>query len=215
MNYKTNKKIDLQKIKPLLHIILLLLIGLYVYAGSLHNEFLWDDHTYMVTNPNIKDFSLLPRLFTTNMASTYVQDSRYYRPLQMFTYMMDYSLWKLNPQGYHITNILLHLLVSLTLYCFVSLLSGKRSLAFFTSLVFVIHPIHISAVDFIAGRASSLSSLFILLSMIFYIKCVDEKNRTKNYILLIAAYILALLSKEISLILPFLLVLYHFTFYCA
>ncbi|NQT90058.1 MAG: tetratricopeptide repeat protein [Candidatus Omnitrophica bacterium] len=201
-----------EKILPL-HIILIILIGLVVYANSLNNGFVWDDYSLVVDNAYIRDVSSLPKAFTECIGAGYRrsypgQAWAFYRPLQTSTYMLNYYISGLKPFTYHLTNILLHILVALGLYWFVGLLSKDRLLALLAALFFVIHPIHTEAVDYVSGRADSLALLFMLLAFIFYIK----QANLKNYLILLPAYALALASKENSLILLPLLLLYHYVY---
>jgi hypothetical protein len=126
--------------------------------------------------------------------------------------MIDYSLWGLNVKGYHFINILLHILAALCIYWLISNLCHIRLLAFITGLLYLAHPIHSEAVSYIAGRADPLSAVFILLSFIFYVKQIRSHKAISLWIAMLFCYLCALLSKEHSLILPLLLLLYHYVF---
>ncbi|MGD9015558.1 MAG: tetratricopeptide repeat protein, partial [Candidatus Omnitrophota bacterium] len=134
-----------------------------------------------------------------------------YRPLQMLSCMLDYSLWKLDVRGYHLSNILLHILATLSIYWLVNILYNDRFISLVTSSLFIVHPIHTEAISYISGRSDPLSLLFMLLCFVFYIKGVNV-NKARFYILSLFSYALALLSRENSLILPILLLLYHYSF---
>ncbi len=125
--------------------------------------------------------------------------------------MLDYSLWKLNVQGYHLTNILLHILVALAIFWLINVLYDDWLLSLFTSLLFIVHPIHIEAVTYISGRADPLATIFILLCFIFYLKSLRLNSKTL-YVPMLLSYSLALLSRENSLILPLVLLAYHYSF---
>jgi len=130
----------------------------------------------------------------------------------MVSYAVDYSLWKLDVRGYHLTNIFLHIFVALTIYWLINLLYLDKFLSCLTAIFFVVHPIHTEAVSYISGRSDSLGALFVLLSIIFYIKALDKEKFIFCYPVAILSYILALLSREASLIFPILLLLYHYCF---
>ncbi|UCC94799.1 MAG: tetratricopeptide repeat protein [Candidatus Omnitrophota bacterium] len=191
-------------------LIVIVLVGFTVYANSLRGQFIWDDEKIVKDNIYIRDFSYLSKIFTTHMTAGAGGREVFYRPVQTFTYLLDYSLWKLNVVGYHLTNTLLHIAVALTLYWLMVLLFGDRILSFLTSIFFVIHPIHTEAVAYISGRADSLAALFMLLCFIFYIKYLDKKS-TLVYILMLSSSVCALFSRESTLVLPALLLLYHYT----
>ena len=223
---------------------LIVLLGFVAYANSLDGRFVWDDERLVKENSYIKSPSHISEVFSENIAAGAGRKTSFYRPLQMLTYMADYSLWKLNVRGcllmrsreggvlpmenptrdypfkgsrgqgaphkeppvwgYHITNIILHILVALSVFVLVSMLFGDTLLAFLTAAFFVAHPIHTEAVSYISGRADPLAALFMLLTFIFYIKDLTVP--------MALSYILALLSRENSLILPFLILLYHVVF---
>lgn len=196
-------------------IIAMLLIAVcafIVYSNSLNNKFVWDDYVTVKENPSIKSWFNLLKILTEDLGLVGGKRHILYRPLQMLTYMIDYSFWKLNEIGYHLTNIALHILMALCIYWLVMLLSkGDAFLAFLTGALFVIHPIHTNAVTYISGRADSLCGIFMILSFILYIKSLSS-NRALPYFLCLAAYFLSLLSKEYALILPVLLLLYNIAF---
>ena len=190
---------------------LIVILGFAVYGNSLGGKFIWDDEYLIKDNAYIKNFSQLPNLFTKNIAEGAGKKYNLYRPLQMITYMADYSIWRLNPYGYHLVNVFLHILVGLSIYWLVKTLFNDGLLAACSSILFVVHPVHTEVVSYISGRSDSLALLFILLCFICYIKYLSDK-RASLYVLMLITYILALFSREISLILPALLLLYHYTF---
>ena len=195
----------------LISIILIIILGCVVYCNSLNNKFVWDDHILVENNTYINNWSKVPHFFTKNIAMGGGEKFNSYRPLQMITYMIDYSLWKLDVRGYHFTNIFLHILATLSLYWLISILFKDKLISLLTSILFVVHPIHTEVVTYISGRADSLAALFIILCLIFYIKYLHFRN-LKTYMLMLLSCIFALLSRENSLVLPALLLLYHYTF---
>jgi len=197
--------------KYLLSAILIIVLGFAVYANSLGGEFIRDDITLIKNNVYIRNWPGIGKCFTKDIATGGRQKWNSYRPLQMVTYAIDYSVWKLNAKGYHITNILLHVLTALAIYWLINALYADRILSLFTGALFVTHPLHTGAVSYISGRADSLSAIFLLLCLILYIKLIDRKS-IALYALMLLSYILALLSRENSLILPALLLLYHYAF---
>ncbi len=193
-------------------VILIAILGFAVYGNSLKGEFLWDDIYLVKDNASIKDFSSIPTIFAKD-EWRFIAERKFnlYRPLQTLTYMVDYSLWKLNVMGYHLTNILLHILTALAVFWLVNILFDDRLLSLITGTLFVVHPVHTESVTYISGRADPLAAVFMLLCFILYIKHICSNN-TKIYILALLTYALALLSRENSLVLPVLLLLYHYAF---
>ncbi|MGD9015193.1 MAG: tetratricopeptide repeat protein, partial [Candidatus Omnitrophota bacterium] len=186
-------------------------LGFLVYANSLNGKFVWDDDFLVKNNVYLKNWAHLPKIFTEDDGTGGGTKYNFYRPLRIVTYMIDYHLWKLDVRGYHFINIVLHIGVACCIYWLITLLFGDWLLALLAGAFFVIHPVHTEAVAYISGRTDPLSGLFILLCFIFYIKCSRLKS-AKVYSLILISYVLALLSKESALILPALLLLYHFAF---
>jgi len=191
--------------------LLIILLGLVVYANSLSGEFVWDDNLLIKDNVFIKSWSYIPEIFSTDLLHSIGIKANFYRPIQTFSYLIDYSIGGLNPIGYHLTNIILHILVALTVFWFIDILYDDNILSTVTAVFFLIHPVLTEVSCYISTRAESLYLLFFLLAFIFYIKSIHSKN-IKLYILMISSYALSLLSKEASLIFPVLLILYHYTF---
>ena len=192
-------------------IILIIIMGFIVYANSLSGGFIWDDEQLVVENSYIRDGSHLSDIFTKSIGAGSEKECNYYRPLQQISYFLDFFLYQLNPFGYHLTNILLHIGVALGLFWLMRLFYFDNLLAALTALLFVVHPVHTEAVSYISGRADPLGTLFLLLAFIAYIKSLSTRNMLPRA-LAILSYALALLSRESSLILPFLLLLYHYCF---
>src|SRR4030042_3013847 len=204
-------KVNLSRYLIVGSIILIIVLGFITYTNSLHGQFIWDDDALVKGNLYIKDWSYLGNIFSEDIGAGAQGKYSFYRPLLAISYMVDYSLWKLDVLGYHLTNIILHILVALAIYWLMDLLFKDKLISFLTSALFIVHPIHSEAVSYISGRAAPLAALFMLLTFIFYIKQLNS-HKTKLYILMLVSYTLALLSRENALILPLLLLLYHFSF---
>ena len=162
-----------------------------------------------------------PAIMSWNYAWThfaldlYHSFSNYYRPVQMLTYMIDFSLWEFNPFGYHLTNVFLHICVCLTLFLLMQLMTKDARIAFVGTLFYCLHPAHTAVVTYIAGRADSLALLFMLLSLIlFHLHFKARKNSAVLFLYIgsIILFLFALLSKEEAIILPALILLYRLFF---
>ncbi len=194
-----------------LSVALIIILGFAAYGNSLNGTFIWDDKVLVEENEHIRHWSHLQQLFIKDIGAGAGNQYAFYRPLQMVTYMVDYSLWKLNAKGYHLTNILLHILTALSVSWLIYMIFKDLLLSLLTGSFFVVHPIHTEAVTYVSGRADSLALLFMLLCCVLYIKSSLSKN-VGVYILMLCSYALALLSKESSVILPVLLLLYSYSF---
>lgn len=203
-----NKKINI------IFILLIAIVGFLVYANALGNSFVWDDRGLIVENPYVKSWRHLLRIFSIDLFHGVWESSNYYRPLQTLSYMVDYSLWHLKPSGYHAINLISHIFNACMVYLLVNLISRNRKISLITGLLFVVHPVHTAAVAYISGRADLIVASFFLLSIYLFIKSVYHQDLKRNlfYMVSLFSFILALLSKEIAIILPLIVVLYDLTF---
>ena len=186
-------------------------MGFGIYANSLGGAFIWDDEYQVHRNTLIRDWSNSPRFFTGRLREGGgTEGSKFYRPIQTLSYAWDYRWWKENPRGYHLTNILLHLLVAWAVYALARTLTADHQLAFLSAVFFVVHPIHTEAVAYISGRADILAAFFSLTAFISYIRYLNGR-RASSFLFFCLNNALALLSKESSLVFPALLLFYHGT----
>ena len=197
--------------RSLWQILLIIILGLVVYYNSLHNRFIWDDRLHIIDDAFIKSRSDLSKIFSQNMAAGAGYKTPFYRPLQVLSYKIDYSFWGLNATGYHLTSLIVHICVAGAVYLLIYLLSKNQTVSFVAGLLFVAHPLNVETVAFISDRADCLVALFMLLCVIFYIKYLYIE-KPGAYILIGSSYTLALLSKESSVVLPLLLLSYHYVF---
>lgn len=167
-----------------------LLAALAVYWNSLAGAFVFDDTSLIAANPEIRDLGLasLARIFGSHYWQTVAGHGGLYRPLVMLSYACNYAAGGLNPWGYHLANILLHALNAALVLLIVQDLFQDRAFAFWSGLLFALHPIRTEAVAYVAGRAESLAALFFLLAWWYYLR--------RRIALSAIAFLLAVLSKE-------------------
>jgi len=168
-----------------------------LYAATLNFEFSpMDDHWLVLARKSVlSDFSNFPSLFSESTLNIY------YRPLLNVTFMIDTILGNGSPFFFHLTNVLLHLCCCFALFRFLLLLEIDKALAFFAVLLFTVHPVNVQAVSWIPGRNDTLLTLFILLSCIFLIRFLREKDA--NWILLHFLFFAGCLAtKENAVVLP-------------
>jgi tetratricopeptide (TPR) repeat protein len=193
-------------------IFLIFCIGLIVYANCFSNKFVWDDQFLIIENDYIKSWQYLPQMLSSELRFFSPNLSNYYRPLQSLSYAIDYQFWRLDVFGYHLNNLFLHLACTWLVYLVVTLF-GNNWVALFSSLLFLVHPLNTQVVTYISGRADSLVTVFSLASFYLFGQFFrQEKRRMALYIFSLFFYILALLSKEISIVLPFILLIYILSF---
>lgn len=192
-----------------LHFILgliLVAVCFAVYGNTLHGFFLqnWDDNKYVVENAAAHGFSL------SNVKDAFTQYYvGNYAPLQILSYSLDYTLWGLNPFGFHVTNVCLAAMCGILFYSLLWLLYQRHDISFAAALLFIVHPVQVETVAWISQRKNLLSMLFFLLAMICYL--LKEKGGKRWYFLSLGSFLLALLAKSVAVILPVTLLLLDIT----
>ena len=186
-----------------------------VFLPALQNDWVnWDDTANFLDNPAYRGlgWAQLKWMWSTQML-------RHYIPLSWMTLGLDYKIWGMNPWGYHLTNVLLHTADAVAFYLlavaiFKITIPPKAGAeipigAMFAALIFAIHPLRVESVAWITERRDVLSGLFYLLAILAYIHAYQPGHpiRRKYYWLCLASFALALLSKEIVVTLPALLLL--------
>lgn len=195
-------------------ILVLICLALICYANSFSVPFLWDDEVLILRNQYIKSAGFLREIFTTTHFKGGGEGGNFYRPLQISSYLIDYALWKFNPFGYHLTNLIFHWLTAIAAYFLIAKTTKDKLVGFLAAGFFIIHPVHTEAVTYIAGRADLLAASFLLFAFLCFLK-TQEESSYKAYIFGAMScffYICALLSKESAMIFIPLLCLYGLSF---
>jgi protein O-mannosyl-transferase len=186
-----------------------------VFLLALQNEWLnWDDPGNFLENPAYRGlgWAQLKWMWTTDLL-------RHYIPLSWMTLGVDYIFWGMNPAGYHLTNVLLHAANAVVFY-FLAVAIFKITFAaevqstvpvgaLCAALLFSLHPLRVESVSWITERRDVLCGLFYLLAILSYVHAFTpgRPSRRKYYWLSLASFAPALLSKEIAVTLPALLLL--------
>jgi protein O-mannosyl-transferase len=108
----------------ILLVAILAIVGFAVYGNSLGNSFVWDDELLVTGNLSIRSFSNIPGFFSAGLAPEV--GGNFFRPLQTLSYTLDYVCWGLNPFGYHLTSILIHIANSLLVFFLILVLIKHR-----------------------------------------------------------------------------------------
>jgi tetratricopeptide (TPR) repeat protein len=162
----------------------------------------FDDQAYTYGNPHV-----MAGLDGTGIrwAATTIDEANWH-PLVWLSLMLDVELHGGTPGGFHRTNLALHLANGLLLFVALVAMSGERWKSAFVAALFAIHPLHVESVAWISSRKDVLSTLFGLLALIAYARYA-RLRRPRWYVAALAAYSCSLLSKQMLVTLPFLLLL--------
>ncbi|MFZ4439370.1 MAG: tetratricopeptide repeat protein [Syntrophales bacterium] len=210
--------------KPVVHLLFIVVLGFLIYSNTFHGPFVFDDEIAIVENSGIKDLGNYSSPLSGN------------RSIGFLTFALNYKLHGLHVTGYHVVNLLIHLINALLVYGLSVLtfrtpygyehfqegaVSGSagvsRWLPMFVALLFVSHPVQTQAVTYIVQRFASLATLFYLASLVMYLKARESGPSGKAgyafYAASILAAILAMRTKEISFTLPVVIILYELMFF--
>ena len=171
----------------------LIVIGfsvLVIYSNIYNSPFVFDDGPRIVKNSTIRDLS------------NFLSPGKLLEPRAIvdFTFALNYRFGKLNVFGYHLINILIHILNGFLVYVFASaflkqgsgcsnasaaLISGSldfsiRITSLFTAIIFVVHPIQTQAVTYTVQRYASMAAMFYMASVLFYLKARILQVRAKS-----------------------------------
>ncbi len=188
--------------------LVILLLTVFCYVPSLKNPLLWDDEVTVLGNLLIRDFRNLPTVFTSGYHAGGGDLTNLYRPLAVVSFMVDYAIWGLKPLGFHLTNLILHLLNVSLVYWILRRVLDSRFLIFIATALFAVHPINSEVVNYVSHRPELLMGLFLLASFHQYLVFRQEGSRF-SFGLSLVLFIAALLSKEMGILLPFFLFLYE------
>jgi Flp pilus assembly protein TadD len=181
----------------------LFVITLLVYSQVNNFAFLtFDDNQGLLGNPQVRDgFSWggVGWAFTTGYASNWF-------PLTWFSHMLDFQLFGLDAGWHHLTNVLIHALSSLLLFALLNRMTGRKWESAFVAFVFALHPLHVESVAWVSERKDVLFAFFWFLTTWLYLDFV-EKRTVGRYLLVVAAFCLGLMSKQMIVTLPFALLL--------
>jgi hypothetical protein len=126
--------------------------------------------------------------------------------MTLLSLILDYELYGLNPLGYHLTNLLLHLLNTLLLFLVLKRMTGSIWRSAFVASLFALHPLNVESVAWATERKNVLSTTFWMLTMWTYVLYV-ERPVIVRYVLVFLCFALGLMSKPMLVTLPFVLLL--------
>jgi protein O-mannosyl-transferase len=129
-----------------------------------------------------------------------------WNPLVWISFMFDYQLHGLNAGGYHLTNLILHILSTLLLFWLFNRMTGAIWPSAFVAALFALHPLHVESVAWIAERKDVLSAFFWMLTLCLYVY-YTEKPVIKRYLLVLFSFACALMSKPMVVTLPVIMLL--------
>ena len=183
-----------------------LALGLLVavsYFPALSGGFIWDDVLCITEEPVVLTPSGLWNIW---FSPADLKKEDHYWPIVYTTFWLEHKLWGLAPLGYHLVNVLLHLVNVLLVWRLLLRLTVPG--AWVVAAVFAVHPLHVESVAWIIERKDLLSTLFYLTAVLTWMRFVETPGWGR-YGLALALFTAGLLSKSVVVTLPAALLLWH------
>ncbi|MFT5326114.1 MAG: hypothetical protein ACI8P0_003988 [Planctomycetaceae bacterium] len=160
----------------------------------------WDDPWYVLKNDYIRSWH------PSNLWDIATQViNRNYSPMIIFTLLVEHTLFGIEPAGYHVVNVLLHMLNTALVFVLISRLAKSNSVGWATAAFFAIHPVQLESVAWVSSIKGLVVGAFILAHLI----CVMRPERTAKLELWgLVFFVLAILSKALTVVVPAIVLLY-------
>jgi tetratricopeptide (TPR) repeat protein len=190
------------KYKILIYIVLALLTFAVYWQVNQFDFTTLDDDIYVTENGHVQSgisWDGVRWAFSTTYAE-------FWHPLTWISLMLDYQLYGLNPSGYHVTNLIFHILSTFLLFWLFSRMTERIWQSAIIAALFTLHPLHVESVVWVAERKDVLSSFFWMLTLCLYVY-YTENPLIKRYWLVLFSFVMALMSKPMVVTLPVVMIL--------
>jgi protein O-mannosyl-transferase len=161
-----------------------------------------DDPIYVTGNSHIHS-GITPDGLRWALGTTYAE---FWHPLTWLSLMFDYQFYGLHAGGYHVTNLILHIMSALLLFGLFNRMTGAIWRSAFVAALFALHPLRVQSVVFVAERKDVLCAFFCMLTLCLYVY-YTEKPVIKRYLPVLFSFALALMSKSMAVTLPVIMIL--------
>jgi tetratricopeptide (TPR) repeat protein len=175
-------------------------VAIAVFFPALQCPFVnYDDPEYVTNNPHVTT-ALTPANMRWAFSTSWMAN---WHPLTWLSLQLDASLWKLDPRGYHLSNVLLHAANVALTFLILRSATGALGPSAAVALLFAVHPLRVEPVAWVAERKGVLSVFFGLLALWAYVGYARSPN-ARRYLLVAVALALSLMSKPALVTFPFL-----------
>jgi tetratricopeptide (TPR) repeat protein len=178
---------------------MILVLGtLALFAPCLLNEFVnYDDEQYVTMNAHVQE-GLRPSSLWWTLTAT---EAANWHPLTWISLEFDYQLYRGNPVGFHLTNVVIHSINVMLVYVLLKTMTGATWPSALTAALFGCHPLRVESVAWVAERKDVLSALFWLWTSLAYVHYV-KRPVPGRYLIVVVLFALGLLSKPMLVSLP-------------
>ena len=181
--------------------LVLLTCSFLLYLSTFGGTWLMDDYSVIVNNPDIRSIG------------NFLLNTFPGRPLRELSYLPDYYFFGLDPWGYHFQNIFWHALNCWLLYRVAIRINLSTTVAWLSSLLFLVHPVHVEVVANSSHRKDSLALAFMLMALLSYMKVFEHESTSWRFGWLtgtLLLWITAFFAKGNSLVFPAIAIAYEY-----
>jgi tetratricopeptide (TPR) repeat protein len=181
----------------------LLATSFAVYAPVRHFDFVnFDDPELIRDNPHVRG-----GLTAESVAWAFTSgESANWFPVTRLSHVLDAQFWGMRSGPQHLTSVLFHALAALCLFAFLDRATGVRWPSALVALLFVLHPLHVESVAWVAERKDVLCAFFWFLALWAYVRYA-ERPGAGCYLMVLFPFCLGLMAKPMIVTLPFVLLL--------
>lgn len=198
----------MQKKILILNIFVILIAIFLCYWNTLNHKFVYDDTFTIENNYYIRSLSNFFNFFSDykSTAPNSLLNVETYRPFKTLINAIEYYFWGLNSKYYHLTNIVLHSIVSILFYFITIILIKNKYYQLMTSILFAVHPALSHNVSYISARGDIIAAIFLMLTIIGIIKF----GNIFGLIFCCVSFFVACFSKETVIMFPFFYLFFQF-----
>ncbi len=190
-------------------LILIALLCFIIYMAIYRAPWLSDDVFCVTTNEAIRSLSNTGAFFLDPVKTTapLIEWRGMYRPIQTLSFALDYRLWGLRPFGFHLSNVVIHAIVSCLVYTLCNTVGISARFSLLAALIFAAHPANVEPVMWVSSRNAGLSLTFLLASFLLFFRSRGIRRFPSAMLAAsLGLFMLAVLSKETAIVLPVMLV---------
>ena len=177
--------------------VLIIAAGLLAYHNSFSGALVYDDPVFWANSPQVRELWSPWKILTHS-----------WRPIVFLSFAMNYALGGLNPWGYHLFNVAVHILAGLTLYGVMRRTLISEWLAAAVALIWLVHPLQTESVTYIWQRCELLMGLFYLLTLYCVIRSTNSTRSLWWQAAAVVSCALGMASKEVMVTAPVVVMLY-------
>ncbi len=189
---------------PAVYIAILILLSFAIYWRTLSFGFVYDDY-HQDRYYSLKE---IISTFYGTWDPRYIE-ANFYRPLVVVSYALNYFIFKTDPFGYHLTNIFLNMVNVILVYFIMRKISANFIFSFIAAILFLLIPYNWVSVTWISHRSDSIVTLFYLSSFLAFVTSYNSQRKIFYYLSTLC-FIFSLMSKEMAVTLPFVLLSYSY-----